>query len=568
MLEWALAYRRKGFSVIPCNRQKRPLIKWAPFQVEKASEQQIRDWWDKWPNANIGIACGAVSGVDVLDLDTEQAYTDLQEFFLPDTFQTPAVKSPKGRHLYFKHRIGLSNGVRVVAGTDLRTHGGYVIAPPSINGDGTAYAWIDGLAPKDCAFAEWPDELFAVLQQGSPPSQGGDRTLSYNNINNSSSRYVRGCKEGKEPNATTATGATKRNISFSEGSRDDTLFYLANHLIRGGMPAVDAEKYLEFFAARCNPPFPENEIKAKISSAIERSERREINLTATLREFVNATWGNFSATEAQQAATNRNTPEEKHKVRTILGRLVEEGLIERVRGKNAVYRKIESDCKPVDWVNADCTYRDLWLPLGLGEICGVQPGNILIFAGAKDSGKTAFLMNIAKENRHKYQVHYWNSEMGIEEFKLRASLFDDISIHQWNNFLLYNESHDIQDRVIPGEGNLNVVDYLEAPDEVWKIGSYIKKIHERLDGAICVVGIQKKINQDLGRGAEFSMEKSRLYVSLDYGRAKIVSCKNFKQNELIQGSPRGYTTKYKLVNGCRIIKTPPGWTSEIKKEKE
>jgi hypothetical protein len=109
---------------------------------------------------------------------------------------------------------------------------------------------------------------------------------------------------------------------------------------------------------------------------------------------------------------------------------------------------------------------------------------------------------------------------------------------------------------------------LEAPEEAYRIGPMIKRIHDRLDGSICVIGLQKKIGQDLGRGAEFSMEKARLYVSMDFGSAKIVSCKNFKENQVIEGNPRGYTTKYKLVNGCKIVKTPPGWTSPVEKEKK
>ena len=494
--------------------------------------------------------------MDVLDVDTEEAYKNLTEFFLSDTFQTPIAKTPKGRHLYFKHRTGLSNAVRVVAGTDLRTLGGYVIAPPSQNGGGIPYYWLEGLKVSKVDFAEWPEDLFATLQQGSHLLYSKGGVIGGDGTSVKTEQQQR------------ATRATTRNISFDEGGRDDAIFHLANHLVRGGMLNVDIENYLEFVASHCNPPFPPEEILIKIKSAIERSKKREINLTATLREFVSATWGNFSATDAQQAATISNTPEDRHKVRTVLGRLVDEGLIEKVRGKNGVYHRIENECQPVDWINVDCSYQDLWLPLDLGQICGVQPGNVLIFAGAKDSGKTAFMMNIGKENRQKYKVHYFNSEMGVKEFNLRAKLFDDISVNQWNNFYLYNEAHNIQDKVKPGEGNLNVIDYLEAPEKLWEIGVYIQKIHERLDGAIAVIAIQKKIGQDLGRGAEFGMEKARLYVSLDYGKAKIISCKNFKENETIKGNPRGYSTNYKLVNGCKIIRSRSGWTSTTKEEEK
>ena len=176
-------------------------------------------------------------------------------------------------------------------------------------------------------------------------------------------------------------------------------------------------------------------------------------------------------------------------------------------------------------------------------------------------------MNIAKENRHKYKVHYFNSEMGPAEFKLRASLFDDIHVSQWNNIDVYERNKDFHDVVKPGEGNLNIIDYLEAPDEVWKIGSWIQKIHAKLKGAVCVIALQKKIGSDLGRGAEFSMEKARLYVSLEYGKAKIISCKNFLPTSPI-GNPRGQQCFYKLVNGAKIIKDRQlGWHRPPEKEK-
>jgi len=52
--------------------------------------------------------------------------------FLSESFITPISKTPAGGcHVYFKHRRGLSNGVRIIEGCDLRTNGGYVLVPPS-----------------------------------------------------------------------------------------------------------------------------------------------------------------------------------------------------------------------------------------------------------------------------------------------------------------------------------------------------------------------------------------------------------------------------------------------------
>jgi hypothetical protein len=351
---------------------------------------------------------------------------------------------------------------------------------------------------------------------------------------------------------------------LEQGRRDNDLFHAANCLAKGGCEKFFIEQALRILAENANPPFDQKEIDAKIQSALNRKEARSRKLSDEVKDFVLSTNGNFLSTEVYNCL-QLSTREERKNVSIILKRLQDDKIIEKSGKRNGEWRLIDQNCRPMDWINASCEYKDLWMPLGLGEVCGVQPGNILVFAGAKDSGKTSFLLNIAKENRHKYSVHYFNSEMGAGEFKLRASKFDDIAIEQWRGVSVYERSENFPDVIKPGEGNLNIIDFLEVVDEFWKVAATIQKIHQKLNGALCVIAIQKNPKADLGRGGAFSLEKARLYVSLDYQFAKIVSCKNFKENGLIQGNPRGYTCQYKLVNGCKIIKQPPGWTSPVEK---
>ena len=98
-----------------------------------------------------------------------------------------------------------------------------------------------------------------------------------------------------------------------------------------------------------------------------------------------------------QTATTA-TFEDRKKIRVILGRLAKEGVIERVENQVGVYRVLDKDCPSVDWVSADtkCVGK-LWLPFDLNRIAEIMPGDIILIAGAMNAGKSALMMNIAKE---------------------------------------------------------------------------------------------------------------------------------------------------------------------------
>jgi hypothetical protein len=65
------------------------------------TEQEVTDWFDRWPNANIAIITGKISNLVVFDLDSEHAvqYAEDEGGF-PDTLK---VKTGKGYHYYMKH---------------------------------------------------------------------------------------------------------------------------------------------------------------------------------------------------------------------------------------------------------------------------------------------------------------------------------------------------------------------------------------------------------------------------------------------------------------------------------
>ncbi|MFC1886058.1 bifunctional DNA primase/polymerase [Thermodesulfobacteriota bacterium] len=100
-LKAAKWHAKKGFSVIPVRTDKKPYIKWEQYQTEKAGPDQIQEWWKKWPSANVGIVTGAISGIDVIDVDSQAGLETLKKH-LPDNLVAPIVETPGGGWHYYE----------------------------------------------------------------------------------------------------------------------------------------------------------------------------------------------------------------------------------------------------------------------------------------------------------------------------------------------------------------------------------------------------------------------------------------------------------------------------------
>jgi len=131
----ALNYARQGFSVIPVGKNKIPLIDWKRYQMERASESQIKEWFEKkFTNANIGIVTGKISNLIVVDIEKGGSVQGLPI--------TKIVKTGGGGwHYYYLYSIEVGNRTRIRDLVDIRGEGGYVVAPPSTHLSGQQYVW-------------------------------------------------------------------------------------------------------------------------------------------------------------------------------------------------------------------------------------------------------------------------------------------------------------------------------------------------------------------------------------------------------------------------------------------
>ena len=243
--------------------------------------------------------------------------------------------------------------------------------------------------------------------------------------------------------------------------------------------------------------------------------------------------------------------------------LVEQGVLNRWGSKRGWYIPRKLELAKMDYVNANDDPVDIWLPFELSDLVELFDGNVVVIAGAPNAGKTSLLLNIIKENILKgWDIHYFNSEMGEGELKKRLLKFDYIALQDWK-FKAYERAEDFQDVIIPGKNSLNLIDFLEVHDEFYIIGRRIKEIHDRLKGGLAIIALQKNPGSDQGLGGFRSLEVTRLALSIDFGRVKIVKAKNFKQPNV---NPNGLCKNFKILHGSQLISLG-NWYKETSKEK-
>lgn len=234
--------------------------------------------------------------------------------------------------------------------------------------------------------------------------------------------------------------------------------------------------------------------------------------------------------------------------RTIaLENLVGLGILQRVGNRRGWYRPSQTDLVKMDFIETKEAPVDIWLPFRLNKMVSIMPGNIIQISGEKNSGKTALMLNFIKNNMHQWKVHYFNSEMGAGELRLRLSLAENMGLRDWK-FAAYERYNNFGEVVFPGEGNLNIIDFLETHDDFYRMGQFMREIHEALHGAIAVVVVQKNKGNEFGLGGARTEEKPRLILNLEPGKMKVKMAKNWRS----QTNPNGMCIDYHIINGFKL----------------
>ncbi len=348
-------------------------------------------------------------------------------------------------------------------------------------------------------------------------------------------------------------------MMFTEGTRDDDLFHVANCMAIGGAIEGETSQVIDILASNCEPPFSRQEAMLRVESAYSRVSKADRNISAEVRDLILTTTGNIRTTDVYNLL-HLTTRQEKKACQMALSRCCKDGLLENVSLGN--YRRVESDIEIVDFLSAPTEEFRIKLPLDISDKCIIYPGNVIVAAGEKSAGKTAFLLNIVKDNMNQYPIDYMECEMGDSELRRRLEAFDDVKLSDWK-FRAISRHGDWWD-IITGERKIYIIDYMEPPvEQVFKVGEYIKKIHEKLGDGICIIGLQKPKGRDTGRGDTFSMEKARLYLALNYDEQKKMNQIKIVDAKAPRGweNPRGLMRYYKINNGA-IYNSISSWAED------
>ena len=270
-----------------------------------------------------------------------------------------------------------------------------------------------------------------------------------------------------------------------------------------------------------------------------------------IRDWIDGTEGRWFLAKEIDNDLDIRTPKGKSARRVILHRLLQEKILERDRYQQGKYKLLDQNLAELDFKCADPSkFFLIDIPFNLHDYVLLYPQNIACIAGSPDSGKTAFLLNLVKLNLDKfYEIYYFTSELSPEELNLRLSKFRDMNIEDWNFHAIERSSNLVE--VIQPDA-LNIIDYFEFASgiEFYQIADIFRQIVDKLKSGICWVALQKKRGAELGRGAEFGLEKPRLYLTIENGKLKIEKGKTWA---MPGQNPTGKAFSFKLVGGAEFV---------------
>ena len=374
-------------------------------------------------------------------------------------------------------------------------------------------------------------------------------------------------KVGTQADATSRiNNINKRNIQSSgpldlitEKGWNRSLWRLIHLLKNGGATKAEAFQVVRTLNNRCTLPVSDADLSSRLERAYVHQESEAINLSARIKSWIEdliVTPGvTFSVTQCD-SELGIVTPSDKTNRRQVLARLSKQGLIEPTGRRSGVYRIIDHSEEVIDWVNAtNGAGLPIRWPLELEGRFEMTPGSVAVVAGESNSGKTAFMLNLAWLNLASFRTFYFSSsnETNAHTLRKRILLFGD-PVESWQRMTAISRPGEFQDVIRPDA--LNLIDYLEVHQDFYEVGGMIAAIAEKLRDGLAVIAIQKNPGADFGRGGAMTLDKASAYLALHQGDIEAHEPHTLKLPK-IKYPLVDYAQKpirFKLVQGHRFVR--------------
>lgn len=274
-LEWALFYIREcGVPLFPIygtvgsacacadlscrNPGKHPHTAHG-LKDASSDEERIREWWQQWPNANLGMPTGDASLLWVLDLDLPDGERSLAKLIdehepLPDT--AVSITGSGGRQFFYAYpQAPLYNTTsRIAKNLDTRGEGGYVVLPPSRHITGRNYSWVKDHSLKQLGFLDAPEWLLHCALEASKKAE------------------------------TTTNGAAPEG-AVHEGARNDHIYRKARSLrAKRFKEPVVLQAMLAENQSNCSPTLEPDEVRDIVANAFRQPHRVDFEVAAKKEE--------------------------------------------------------------------------------------------------------------------------------------------------------------------------------------------------------------------------------------------------------------------------------------------
>ena len=235
---------------------------------------------------------------------------------------------------------------------------------------------------------------------------------------------------------------------------------------------------------------------------------------------------------------------------------VKQGNLEK---SNRIYTIVNKNIRIIDWdkVDADNTLSIKWpcSHLDASEFdfenhIVISQGDLIVFAGVSNMGKTALAQNFLFENFDSHPCQYMVNEYNPGKFKRRISKMDWANPFKEDNspkFRLIERHTDWKYALEPDW--INIIDWINLSDgDFWKIGSIMEGIQDKLRKGIAVICLQKNESKDLGTGGQYSEHLASVYFNIDFQRLTVRKVK--EHDNTMQ--PNGKVYGFEIVDGVHF----------------